>query len=101
MDACSSKCMANIPEERDSPHYARAARRVKPELACGHSCDCGEHAERPHLVAVHREGHLLVLSLKRSDVEQRQVVLGGRHRQACVLAELLELYERLMVAGSE
>jgi len=26
--ACSSRCMANIPEEGDSPHYARAARRA-------------------------------------------------------------------------
>src|SRR6267154_5677149 len=84
-----------------SPHYARATRRAKPRLACGHSHDGGEHAERPHLVAVHDEGHLLVLALQRGDIEKGQVVLRSGYREARVLAQSFELDERPVVAGRE
>src|SRR5882672_716610 len=93
--------MAKNPEKGDSPHYARAKRPAKPGLVCGHSRDGGEHTERPHLVAVHDEGHLLVLPLERGDIEKGQIVLWSGHREARVLVQSFELDERPVVAGRE
>src|SRR5258705_12809946 len=82
--------MARI-RRKGSPHYARATRPAKPGLACGHSRNGGEHTERPHLVAVHDEGNLLVLPLQRGDIEKGQVVLRRGHPDARVPAPAFEI----------
>jgi len=60
-DGCLFEQMHGENPEEGLPHYARAT-RPRTGAARGHSAR-REHTERPHLVPVHDEGHLLVLPL--------------------------------------
>src|SRR2546430_7579218 len=68
-----------------------------PHTALFRSGDRRKHADRAQVVAVHDQGHGFVIALQCRNVEERQIVLGRGHRQARVLAELLEIDEHPVI----
>src|SRR6267142_705223 len=100
--AGSRKCMARS-ERGDAPHYARATRRAENlrSLCRGQARGGGQHADRAQIVAVHGKAHRFVRSLQTGDVEEREVVLRGRHRQARIFAELREIDQGVVVARGQ